>query len=105
MSMSQEFQLGFNLLKRFRETLEEIAKADSLESAKELIESVKNPVFGAMAQIKVGEGPMKEELLEPLAVVVAQFREPKDFSALKEAISQVINLVDQVEKVSQEESG
>ena len=105
MSMSQEFQLGINLIKRFRDTLEEITKTDCEKSAKELIASINNPILGATAQIKVGEGPLKEELLESLSVVVSQFRELKDLSALKEAISQVINLVDQVEKVSQEESG
>jgi len=102
MSMSREFEFGVSLIEKFRDTLESIAKASSLEEAKPLIESIKHPIFGAMAQIKAGEGPLKEEILEPLAVVVAQFREPKDLEALKEAIPQVINLTEQAKKLAQE---
>ena len=102
MTMSQEFQFGINLIKKVKETLEEIAKTDSKESAKPLIESIKYPVVGAMAQIKVGDGPLKGEILESLAVVVSQFREFTDHSALKDAIPQVLNLIEQAEKLAQE---
>ncbi len=100
--MTREFEMGIGLIKRFKETLEEIAKAGSPEEAKPLIEQIKHPVFGAMAQIKVGQGPMKEELLESLAVVVSQFREPNDLEALKGAIGEVLNLTEQAEKLAQE---
>lgn len=99
---SKEFEMGVGLIKRFRDTLEEIARAGSPEEAKPLIEQIKHPIFGAMAQIKVGQGPLKEEILEALAVVVSQFRELTDFAALKEAIPQVINLVEQSEKLAKE---
>ncbi|WP_457600377.1 hypothetical protein [Hydrogenivirga sp.] len=99
---SREFEQGVELIKRFRDTLEEIARANSLQEAKPLIEQIKHPVFGAMAQIKVGDGPLKEELLQSLAVVVSQFREPTDFDSLKEAIPQVLNLVEQAEKLAKE---
>jgi len=99
---SKELELGVELIKRFRDTLEEIARANSPEEAKPLIEQIKHPIFGAMAQIKVGEGPLKEEMLEPLAVVVSQFREFTDLNALKEAIPQVLNLVEQSEKLAKE---
>ena len=102
MTMSQEFQIGINLIKRFREVLEQIAKASSPEEARPLIESIKHPIFGAMAQMKAGQGPLKEELLSSLAVVVSNFRELEDFSALKAAIPEVINLVEQAEKLAQE---
>jgi len=100
--MSQEFKIGMDLIKRFRETLEGIAKASSPQEAKPLIESIKHPIFGAMAQIKVGEGPLKEELLRSLAVVVRNFRKLEDFTALKSAIQEVLNLTVQVEELSQE---
>ncbi|NPA42263.1 MAG: hypothetical protein GXO18_08330 [Aquificae bacterium] len=102
MAMSQEFQLGINLIERFKDTLSAISEASSPEEAKPLIESIKHPIFGAMAQIKVGEGPLKEEILEPLGVVVSQFRELTDFEALKEAIPQVLNLVEQSKKMAEE---
>ncbi len=100
--MTREFEMGIGLIKRFKETLEEIAKAGSPEEAKPLIEQIKHPVFGAMAQIKVGQGPLKEELLESLAVVVSQFRELNDLEALKGAIGEVLNLTEQAEKLAQE---
>ncbi len=100
--MTREFEMGIGLIKRFKETLEEIAKAGSPEEAKPLIEQIKHPVFGAMAQIKVGQGPLKEELLESLAVVVSQFRELNDLEALKRAIGEVLNLTEQAEKLAQE---
>lgn len=102
MAMSQEFQLGLNLIKRFGEQLRSVAEAKSEEEAKPFIESIKHPIFGAMAQIKAGEGPLKEEILEPLAVIVSQFRETTDFGALKEAIREVLNLVEQAEKLEAE---
>lgn len=102
MGMSQEFQIGINLIKRFRETLEQIASSNSPEEAKPLIESIKHPIFGAMAQIKVGDGPLKEEILSSLAVVVSNFRELEDFSALKSAIPEVLNMVEQAERLAQE---
>jgi len=102
MAMSQEFQLGINLIKRFEEQLRSIVEAKSEEEAKPAMESIKHPIFGATAQIKAGEGPLKEEILEPLAVVVSQFRETTDFNALKEAIREVLNLVEQIEKLEAE---
>ncbi len=102
MAVSQEFQLGINLIKRFREELEKIASAGSYTEAKPIIESIKHPVFGAMAQIKAGEGPLRKELLESLAVVVSNFREMSDFEATKSAVVEVLNLVEQAERLSAE---
>lgn len=108
--MSKEFEMGITLIKRFSESLEEIAGADSESKAKELIEVVRHPITGAMAQIKNGEGPLKDELLEPLGVVVAQMRELTDLQALQNAIREVINLANQAEELANqpaqtEESG
>ena len=104
MVVSQEFRMGVNLIKRFRETLEQIAKAGSEEEARPLIESIKHPIFGAMAQIKTGEGPLREELLDSLAVVVSNFRELTDFLAMKTALTEVLNLVERADELSHEGS-
>ena len=102
MTMSSEFRFGLDLIKRFDAQLRGIAEARTEEEAKELIESIKHPIFGAMAQIKVGGGPMKEEILKPLAVVVSQFRELTNLEALKGAILEVLDLVQRAEKLEEE---
>ncbi len=103
MTVSQEFQLGINLIEKFQDQLKAIAQAKTPEEAKPLIESIKHPVTGAMAQIKVGTGPLKEEILEPLGVVVAQMRELTDFEALKNSITDLLHLVEQVKEAQQAE--
>ncbi len=100
--MSKEFEIGTGLVKRFREVLEKIINAGSEEEAKELIETVKHPMFGAMAQIKSGEGPLKDAILEPFAVVVAQMRNLTDLKALQTSLQELINLIDQAEDLAQE---
>ncbi|RLJ69967.1 hypothetical protein BCF55_0227 [Hydrogenivirga caldilitoris] len=100
--MSKEFEMGIGLLNRFKETLVAISNANTPEEAKPLIEQIKHPIFGAMAQIKAGQGPLREEILAPMAVVVSQFRELTDLNALKKAIPEVLNLVQQAEKLAQE---
>lgn len=102
--MSREFEMGVQLVKKFKDTLEKIASAGSEQEAKEHIDVIKHPIFGAMAQIKVGEGPLKEEILEPMAVVVSQFREFNDLGALKEAIPQVLDLIEQAENLAKQEA-
>ncbi len=102
MTASQEFQLGIGLIERFKDTLKAISESSTPGEAKPLIESIKHPIFGAMAQIKAGQGPLRDEILEPLAVVVSQFRELTDFEALKEAIPQVINLVEQAKSMQEQ---
>jgi hypothetical protein len=100
--MSKEYEIGIGLLEKFRDILEKIASANSEEEAKPLIESVKHPVFGAMAQIKTGEGPMREEILEPLAKVVSQMRRTSDLNLLRSSIREVLNLLDRVKKAQEE---
>jgi len=105
MAMSQEFQFGLNLIRRFEEQLRSITEAGSEEEARPIMESIKHPVLGAMAQIKVGEGPLKQEILESLAVVVSQLRETTDFEALREAVREVLNLAEQIERLEAEGAG
>ena len=100
--MSKEFEIGVGLIERFSETLEKIASAGSKEEAKPLIESIKHPITGALAQIKAGQGPLKEEIIERLTVVVSQMRELTDLEALKENIIATLNLVKQAKEVQEQ---
>jgi len=98
--MSKEFEIGIGLVKRFKEILEKIIEAGSEEEAKDLIESVKHPIFGAMAQIKSGEGPLKEAILEPFSTVVSQMRELSDLTALQNSLRELMNLIEQAEELA-----
>jgi len=102
MEASQEYLFGLGLIRKFEEQLREIARAENLESAKPLISAVKHPITGAMAQIKEGKGPMREDLLRTLARIVPEFREPKDLKALKEAVEELLRLVGQEQHSSVE---
>ncbi len=98
--MSKEFEFGIGLVKKFKDTLESIINAGTEEEAKQIIEMVKHPMFGAMAQIKSGEGPLKESILEPFAVVVAQMRNLTDLKVLQDSLKELINLIEQAEDLA-----
>ena len=102
MEASQEYLFGLGLIRKFEEQLREIAQAESFKSAKPLISTVRHPVTGAMAQIKEGKGPLREDLLRVLATVVSEFREQRDFRALREAIEELLTLVEQEQHSSVE---
>ncbi len=103
MRVSQEFRFGIELIRRFEKQLKGIVRAKDKSEMKPLVESIKHPIFGAMAQIKSGDGPLKEEILGSLAVVVSQFRELSDPEALKGAVEKVLRLIDKAEEISQTE--
>ncbi len=102
MEASQEYLFGLGLIRKFEEQLREIAQAESFKSAKPLISAIIHPVTGAMAQIKEGKGPLREDLLRVLATVVSEFREQRDFRALREAIEELLTLVEQEQHSSVE---
>ncbi|HIC98081.1 MAG TPA: hypothetical protein EYP11_06785 [Aquificaceae bacterium] len=92
--MSPEFELGLNLITRFEKELRAISESPSPEDAKPIIESIKHPIFGAAAQIKAGDGPLKEDILKPLLFLVSNFRELSDFEGTKEAVRELLGLVE-----------
>ncbi len=93
METSQEYIFGLKLIRRFEKELEAVAGAGDPAEMKRLIEPIRHPITGAMAQIKEGKGPHREELLRVLAVVVSEFRELENPQALKEAIGELLSLV------------
>ncbi len=97
MAMSQEFQIAINLIKKFSDILRQISDCPDPECARPLIESVKHPVANALVQVKSGEGPLKEELVQPLTVMVSQMRDLTNFEALKGAIPHLLSLIEKVE--------
>ncbi len=104
MAMSQEFQIAINLIKKSSDFLRRIAECQDRDCARPLIESVKYPITAALAQMKTGQGPLKEEIIEPLTVIVSQMRELTNLEALKGAIPHLLSLVEQAEKLEAQEA-
>jgi len=100
MQMDADFQLGINLLKRFKGEIENIAEAEDETTLIEAIEIVKEPVRNATYRIKQGNGPMKEELLANLSVMVREFREYQNPEALKESAKKVVQIIESLEEVT-----
>jgi len=92
MEASQEYVFALNLIRKFESQLREIADSEDPDAVKPLVEAVKYPITGAMAQIKEGRGPLRDELLRVLAVVVAEFREPQDPERLRKALKELLSL-------------
>ncbi len=92
MEMSQEYAFGLSLLKKVEEELKEIINSENFKSATPFIEAVKYPVTAAMAQIKEGRGPNRDDLLKKLSVVVREFREAENFEQLKKALKELLEI-------------
>ncbi|MDQ7039243.1 MAG: hypothetical protein Q9N26_08660 [Aquificota bacterium] len=102
MTVSQEYKIAMNLIRKFWDTLRRIADCPDTECAKPLIESIKHPMMNALVQMKTGEGPLREEMIEPLTVIVSQMRELTNLEALKGAVNHLLSLADQAQKLEAE---
>lgn len=102
MAVSTEYQIAMNLIRKFQDILRQIADCPDAECAKPLIESIKHPMMNALVQMKTGEGPLREEMIEPLTVIVSQMRELTDLEALKGAIRNLLSLAEQAQKLEAE---
>lgn len=91
--MTKEFEIGIGLLKRVQGELEELLRTEDKLSARRLVNAIVNPITAAAYQIRVGEGPMKDELLEVLLKVVKDMRELSDINSLKEDVEKLLSLV------------
>ncbi len=96
MEVSQEFEIALNLVRKFSDILKKIAESEDPATARPLIESVKHPMTNALFQIKTGQGPMKEEFVKTLTVIVSQMRELTNLEDLKSAIKQLLSLTEKV---------
>lgn len=100
--MTKEFEIGINLLKRVQKELEELSQAQDRLEARRIVNTIVNPVTASAYQIRVGEGPYREELLENLLKLVKDMRELSDMNGMKETIRKLLQLVREVEEASAE---
>jgi len=92
-----DYRLGLELLKRFKDYIEKLSQA-SEEEIKDLALAIREPIRNATYRIRQGTGPLKEELLGALSVMVREFREMADLQALREASKKVLELLKKVEE-------
>ena len=100
--MTKEFEIGINLLKRVQKELEELSQAQDRLTARKIVNSIVNPITASAYQIRVGDGPYKEELLENLLKLVKEMRELSDMNGIRETIKKLLELLKEVEETSTE---
>ncbi len=97
MQMDSDFKIGYELLQKFKEQIETLANAKDEMELLETIEAIKEPIRNATYRIKVGNGPLKEELFSALSVVVKEIREFENPQELKENARKVLELLNNLE--------
>ncbi len=100
--MTKEFEIGINLIKRVQGELEELSQAQDRLTARKIVNSIVNPITASAYQIRVGDGPYKEELLENLLKLVKEMRELSDMNGIRETIKKLLELLKEVEEASTE---
>ncbi len=100
--MTKEFEIGINLLKRVQKELEELSQAQDRLTARKIVNSIVNPITASAYQIRVGDGPYKEELLENLLKLVKEMRELSDMNGIRETIKKLLEILKEVEETSTE---
>ncbi len=104
--MSKEFEIGINLIRRVQKELEELLEVEDRLSARRIVNAIINPITASAYQIRVGEGPNREELLNTLIPLVKEMRELSDIDKLKEHVKNLISLLKEVEEaVSEKKEG
>lgn len=96
--MSKEFEIGINLIKKVLPDLEKLLEAQDKLTVRRIVNAVFNPITASAYQIRVGQGPKREELLSILVPLVGQMRELSDLDVLKESIKRLIKTVKEVEE-------
>lgn len=100
--MTKEYEIGINLIKTVRKELEELTSVQDRLSARRIVNSIINPITASAYQIRVGDGPGKEELLKVLLDIVREMREISNLDNLKEKVKSLLELVDSLEPATQE---
>ncbi len=103
--MTKEFEIGINLLKRVQKELEELSQAQDRLVARKIVNSIVNPVTASAYQIRVGDGPHREELLENLLKLVKEMRELSDMNGIRETIKKLLECLKEVEASTERKEG
>lgn len=96
--MTKEYEIGINLLRKVQEELGELLKVEDKTSARKIVNSIINPITASAYQIRVGNGPRREEFLEVLFKLVRDMRDLSDLKAMKENAHRVLYLLKEVQE-------
>ncbi len=95
--MTKEFEIGLNLIRTVSGQMSSIIETQDSSSVKKVVKSIFNPIVAAAYQIRVGEGPKKEEILNTLISLVKLMRDLEDINGIKVKAKDLLNLVKDVE--------
>ncbi len=95
--MTKEFEIGLNLIRTVSDQMNSLVETQDGSSVKKVVKSIFNPIVAAAYQIRVGEGPRKEELLNTLITLVKLMRDMEDIEGIKANAKELLNLVKDVE--------
>ncbi len=96
--MNKEFEIGLNLIKSVQEHLKALQSAEDRAFIRGLVKAIINPITASAYQIKVGEGPKKEELLKVLLPMVRLMRDMDNLDELKPHVKELLRLVEDIDK-------
>lgn len=100
--MTKEFEIGISLLKKVQKELESLMQVQDRLNARIIVNSIINPITASAYQIRVGDGPHKEELLEHLLKLVKEMRDLSDIKTMQETIGKVLELLKEFEETPAE---
>lgn len=95
--MTKEYEIGLNLLRRVLRELEQLTQVEDKLTARRIVNAIVNPITASAYQIRVGEGPHKEELLEGLIKLVREMRDLSELESLRETARRLLGLLKEVE--------
>jgi ATP-dependent RNA circularization protein (DNA/RNA ligase family) len=95
--MSKEFEIGIGLLKKIYAELQALSTAEDKRQVKELTQAIINPLVAAAYQIKVGEGPQKDKLLEILFPLIRELRDMQNLESIRTLASELVNALNAIE--------
>jgi flagellin-specific chaperone FliS len=96
--MSKEFELGIGLLKKIYTELQALSTAEDKRQVKELMQAIMNPLVAGAYQIKVGDGPQKDKLLEYLFPLIRELRDMQNLESIRTLASELVNVLNAIEE-------
>jgi hypothetical protein len=95
--MSKEFELGIRLLKKIYTELHTLSTAEDKRQVKELMQAIINPLVAGAYQIKVGNGPQKDKLLEILFPLIRELRDMQNLESIRTLAGELVNALNAIE--------
>jgi hypothetical protein len=95
--MSKEFEIGIGLLKKIYTELQALSTAEDKRQVKELMQAIINPLVAGAYQIKVGNGPQKDKLLEILFPLIRELRDMQNLESIRALAGELVNALNAIE--------